>query len=312
MALTPSEKVTLIQRIGEALQTQKVVDIELVLETFGAPWADTPTANSSTDQRYSYVVARLAEASDDSIGGVYSHLYPDEPTLKAAVTSGPRGAWKASRFRLFLSHTSANKQLAGEVAARLEHYGIEAFVAHNDVEPTRQWQDEIEDALHSCDALAALWTEDFITSRWCDQEVGIVSGRRLPVLAVKQPTDPHGFVGKFQAIPGDPDPKVIADRIYGTLHRSPATRTAMAPSTAYVYAHSGSFDSARANYARLIEIPKEAWTDEMVELVERKGRDNTQLRFGGQDGRPIPNLVTEHLNELLDRDPVPLSVDEFE
>jgi hypothetical protein len=311
MALAPGEKVTLVKRIGEALSEEDWVNVDLTLDAFEAARENRPDVLYD-GLIYEYVVARLMASDDAVLVGLHAHLYPDESVSEAAATPGPRGPWEASRFRLFLSHTSANKQLAGEIAARLEHYGIEAFVAHTDVEPSRQWQDVIEDALHSCDALAALWTDDFIGSRWCDQEVGIVSGRRLPVLAVKQPADPHGFIAKFQAIPGGDDARVIAERIYDTLHRNPATRTAMAPSTAYVYAHSRSFDSARANYARLIEIPKEAWTDEMVELVEREGRANTQLRFGAESGRPISNLVTEHLNELLGRDPVPNTVDEFD
>jgi hypothetical protein len=312
MTLSRSEKVTVIKRIGEALSTQGLVDVDLALDTFGATPTHRP-GSSATSVIYRYVVERLTASGDDILPGLYAHLYPDDAVM--TVTSpGPRGPWKASRFRLFFSHTSGNKQLAGEVAAKLEHYGIEAFVAHDAVEPTKQWQDEIEDALHSCNALAALWTDDFLESKWCDQEVGMVSGRRLPVLAISQGADPHGFVGKFQAIKGDADARVIAARIFDTLHRNPATRTAMAPSAAYVYSQSGSFDSARANYARLIEIPKEAWTDEMVELVEREGRDNTQLRYGIEmpSGRPIPNLVTEHLNQMLNREPVDLPVEEEE
>lgn len=122
--------------------------------------------------------------------------------------------------------------------------------------------------------------------------------------------DPHGFVGKFQAIRGADNARATATGIYDALHRNPATRTAMAPSTAYVYAKSYSFDGARENLVRLKEIPKEAWTDEMVELVEREGRDNSQLRWANSDGRSIPNLVTDHLNDLLDREPVPLPVEE--
>ena len=79
----------------------------------------------------------------------------------------------------------------------LETRGIHCFVAHIDIEPTREWQDEIESALETCDALAAYLTPDFVISRWCDQEVGFCVGRALPILPIRMGVDPHGFIAKY-------------------------------------------------------------------------------------------------------------------
>ncbi len=79
-------------------------------------------------------------------------------------------------------------------------FGISAFVAHADIQPTKEWQEEIENALASMDAFVALLTEGFHESDWTDQEVGYALGRSVPLIAVKLGKDPYGFIGKFQAL----------------------------------------------------------------------------------------------------------------
>jgi len=44
----------------------------------------------------------------------------------------------------------------GRLQSSLRRFGISAFVAHVDIDPTKEWQDEIEAALFSMDALAAI------------------------------------------------------------------------------------------------------------------------------------------------------------
>ncbi len=60
----------------------------------------------------------------------------------------------------------------GSVAAALDRYGIELFVAHEDIEPDREWKDEILNALGTTDGSVAFLHQEFKTSDWCGQEVG--------------------------------------------------------------------------------------------------------------------------------------------
>lgn len=103
--------------------------------------------------------------------------------------------WGDKGFRLFLSHKSEVKKEAAELKEKLGLFGVSAFVAHEDIEPSRTWLAEIENALHSMDAFAALVTENFHDSDWTDQEVGFALARRVPVIAVKLERDPYGFLG---------------------------------------------------------------------------------------------------------------------
>ncbi len=108
--------------------------------------------------------------------------------------------WGDGGFRLFLSHKTEVKGQAAELKLLLQTFGVSCFVAHEDIHPTKQWQDEIEVALTSMDGFVALMTEGFHDSLWTDQEVGFAVGRGVPIIAVRLGRDPYGFIGKFQAL----------------------------------------------------------------------------------------------------------------
>ena len=105
---------------------------------------------------------------------------------------------QAGYFRLFITHTSANKESAHRLKQAMAEYHVAAFVTHDDIEPTKEWQAEIERALRTMDSLAAIITPDFFESRWCDQEVGFGFGRGKLVVPLCKDSVPHGFLGKYQ------------------------------------------------------------------------------------------------------------------
>lgn len=108
--------------------------------------------------------------------------------------------WGDVGFRMFLSHKSEVKKEAAALKDGLRLFGISCFVAHEDIHPTKEWQDEIENALASMDGFVALMSEGFHDSNWTDQEVGYAVARGVPIIAVRLGQDPYGFIGKFQAL----------------------------------------------------------------------------------------------------------------
>ncbi len=108
--------------------------------------------------------------------------------------------WDDECFRLFISHKSTVKKETAQLKEELRLFGIDSFVAHEDIHPTKEWVDEIESALHTMEALLALMAGDFHGSYWTDQEVGFAFGRDVPIIAVKLDEDPNGFLGRFQAL----------------------------------------------------------------------------------------------------------------
>ena len=108
--------------------------------------------------------------------------------------------WGESGYRVFLSHKNEVKKEAAALKAEMKLFGISSFVAHEDITPTREWQDEIEAALETMDAFVALLTKDFHDSLWTDQEVGFAVARGIPIIGVKLGRDPYGFIAKFQGL----------------------------------------------------------------------------------------------------------------
>ena len=125
--------------------------------------------------------------------------------------------WRSGYFRVFISHLTENKESATYLKNYLAKYGIDCFVAHEDIEPSKLWQTEIEKALASMDLLCAIITPNFYQSKWCDQEVGIALGRAIPTLSIKKGADPHGFVGKYQAIKAKKTADAVAKDVFDTI-----------------------------------------------------------------------------------------------
>lgn len=126
--------------------------------------------------------------------------------------------WQPGFFRLFISHLAKSRVAAHQLKEALATFQIAAFVAHDDILPTREWQAEIESALRTMDALVALVEPDFVNSCWCDQEVGVAIGRGKLVVPLRAGADPHGFMGKYQGIPASAvEPGLLAKQVFDAL-----------------------------------------------------------------------------------------------
>lgn len=119
---------------------------------------------------------------------------------RAVPADATKRVWGDEGFRVFLSHKTEVKKETADLKDRLRLFGISCFVAHEDIHPTKAWQDEIENALSSMDGFVALMTENFHESNWTDQEVGFAFARGVPIIAVRLGKDPYGFIGKFQGL----------------------------------------------------------------------------------------------------------------
>ena len=176
--------------------------------------------------------------------------------------------WGEGAVRIFISHLAKYRALATEIQVGLTDFGIASFVAHEDIEPTTEWQSEIELALFSMNMLVALWTEGFSESEWTDQEVGIAMGRKVPIVDVALGVDPYGFRGKYQAILGsNNDGKQILKAILGTLFKMNGIRDVANDAFIKKVANAESF--ARANFlARYLPMLDQLSPEQEQALVE--------------------------------------------
>lgn len=117
---------------------------------------------------------------------------------EAAVRSAD--FWKDGCLKLFVSHISSNREKMSALKASLLNWGISAFIAHEDIQASREWMDEVEAGLDTMEVFAAVVEPGFKESEWCPQEVGYALGRKIDIIPLRAGLDPFGFFGKIQGI----------------------------------------------------------------------------------------------------------------
>lgn len=221
------ERLTLIDRIGRELQSRmSYADIDVYLKAYGV---DTKKPTSGTNSKWVYVKDLLADEKDGLIVGIADELGLAHNFAIAESNSALEATfWEPFHFKLFLSHISSFKKTTSQLQAALRTFGVSAFVAHVDIEPTKEWQGEIEAGLYSMDALAAILMPGFKDSNWTDQEVGIAIGRGVLIIPIMRGQTPYGFISKYQGLYAEGKTVVeVAASIFKILTVSPKTRSKM-------------------------------------------------------------------------------------
>ncbi len=113
---------------------------------------------------------------------------------------------KECELEVFLSYSHKDKEKAALVKNLLQILGLEAFMAHEDIKPTAEWENFITQKLKQCSVFVPILTKNFYESEWTDQESGAAIIRDIEVIPISLApqgedfVNPRGFVGKYQAL----------------------------------------------------------------------------------------------------------------
>jgi hypothetical protein len=297
--LTPGQRIDLKKRISATLSQQEWRHIDLTLEEFG--FATTDNWEHSTE---AYVLEMLrAAGSDEALAQLDSYLHPEAgPTAmpQPDAFDDPSSPWPSDGFRLFLSHIHQDRVQAAALREELAKRSISAFVAHDSIEPTEDWQNTILAALRTCHGCLALLSAGFSESKWTDQEIGFCMARDLVVIPVEWGLNPYGFLGKYQALPIKPGlhQADIALAVFELLVRKRQSRDTMAGALVARWANTGSFEAARENYSFLKKIPKEAWTQRLVNAVWEARDRKINLREASINWKPSEEALRDLFCEI--------------
>ncbi len=217
--------------------------------------------------------------------------------LSRATRPVGEAAWQSEGYKLFISHPAQERKKIAELAAALQRYSIEAFVAHEMIWPTSEWLEVIEEALRSCDALVAYLHPGFRESDWCDQEIGFAMACDVPIVSVCFGRDPYGFMARYQGIFLDEDysSEDTAEQLFEILARGRDTKVAMAEALVRRFEATSSFHSGRSNLDNLRRIPAEAWSPRLIARARAAACENSQLR----DLRAGSEMGPETLEAIL-------------
>lgn len=103
---------------------------------------------------------------------------------------------------IFVSHSHQDYDQVKLLVDALKGYGFSVFLAHRDIRPSAEWEEEILRTLNGATVFVAYITPEFKASNWCDQETGIAVSKdqKIIPIIVSSRLVPYGFVGKYQGI----------------------------------------------------------------------------------------------------------------
>jgi hypothetical protein len=106
--------------------------------------------------------------------------------------------------RVFISHSSADAALAGEMHRWLVEDAHEAFLDRDlcdGIAIGEEWQPRLHERLRWADAVICLLTSAYISSTWCSAEVGIAQSRASRLLPVQvEPEVGHPLLAGVQVL----------------------------------------------------------------------------------------------------------------
>lgn len=251
-------------------------------------------------RRLSADLNKLDNCQNEHVSEVFIEMEPTESDhwreesgvyrARTAALSIPAEAlqriWGTQHVRVFLSHKSSAKEAATKLKQSFARCGIAAFVAHEDIEPTEEWQREIERALFSMDTLVALLSEDFHGSSWTDQEVGVAIGRGVPLIAIRLGLDPYGLMGKGQGVGGCnwADTDSMALKVLHLLHKRLPDKSRLFESALSAYANSTSFEDSAWKVEHLLSYFKNVTEEQVARIVDaHRANHQNERSYKGTD-----------------------------
>lgn len=236
--------------------------------------------DASRDSGYDVYQAANIIPSDDAKGEVNMSILAEEPTF-----------WQRGYYKMFISHLTDDKSIAGDLKRILGTLGISCFVAHEDIKPTKVWQDEIVKALVTADALCVIVSPGLVNSEWCDQEVGFAMGRDILCIPLMYGDKPYGILGMSQGLQCEGcETKSVAVAIFDILCTNNKTKDNYTRCVANLFLQSTEVEKA-LNWLKVIDHFKNP-EKSLFEYIRGHINENVLL---------TDKSVRANLNEILER-----------
>lgn len=112
-------------------------------------------------------------------------------------------------FEAFISYSTRDLSRARGVRDLLQRPGCTAFLAEYSIEPGRELDSTIVNAIKRCDVFLLLWSHHAKRSEWVPQEIGIAKALEKPIVPIvlHASATPTGFLKGTKYLPLYKDPK---------------------------------------------------------------------------------------------------------
>ncbi|HEX3876807.1 MAG TPA: toll/interleukin-1 receptor domain-containing protein [Bryobacteraceae bacterium] len=165
----------------------------------------------------------------------------------------------------FMSYQTEDRAVAAAVAKLLERIGVQAFMAHEHIEVSAQWRDEILRQLAAADIFIPILSQRYYASIWCKQESGIAAFRGITLIPLSiDGSIPQGFMSHIQSTLIEALTPTYSKIIPGlAVHDIHFAISALIG----IIARSGNFRGAEANFAMILPYLTRATDQQIVDLL---------------------------------------------
>jgi len=299
--LRPGERIRLIKEARASLSLRSTSEMELIFEEFGVPTYNREGEGDAYDDE-TYCTQQLQRSDDSVLLAVHEFLLGEDAAPSTIPSYEGDGLWGIEPARAFLSHTYAKRHFVSSVKEALRPFGIAGFVAHDDINPSRDWRNSIKAALGTCDVFVPFLHDGFHESQWCDQEVGWALCRGVPILPIRpagfdRSTAHDGFLEESQdvCLEQSEGPNVVrwtADKIFGSLFAHGETRDVAVKALAEAFVNSRSFNQTRRLWDLIMRQPM--IEGPQLRRLEYAVSSNNQVSSAvANGGGLLPDLVRE-------------------
>jgi hypothetical protein len=152
----------------------------------------------------------------------------------------------------FISYQTSDKIIAGKLKNVLSAFDINSFLAHEDLDVSVEWQNEILKKLREATLFICLLSKNYLNSYYCLQESGIAIMLDIPIIPLSlDGTTPPGFIKKYQAGKIVQESLSIKDIIPALLRHSKNIGIQI---VCELMKSSGTFRAAETNFELIIPV----------------------------------------------------------
>jgi hypothetical protein len=190
----------------------------------------------------------------------------------------------------FISYSHADRKYGAQAKSVLAEVGIDAFLAHEDLEVSDDWRERILQELLRCDLFVPLLSTNFCSSKWAPQETGFIVSRPKVVIAPLSidGTIPFGFISQRQSR------RIPAEGITRELLVEPLARQIpreILPGLIRIAGTATSFRSAEATMRPLVQFFPVLTPTEAQALADAAVRNSQIWAAGLCRSEYLPELI---------------------
>ena len=221
MNLDVKERIYIITKLSEKIHNMGLDHGILTLEEYtkqekGKEDESFYNQDLLDDFHFSYhnILKFIQNLDNKIVYKMYKDLLSEDANKKNPKKEQLSYHLSTNKLVLFFSHSHKDLNLISKVKEILEKTDwIECFIAHKNIKLSKKWEQEIKKHLECCHCLIAFLSENFKSSDYCDQELGIAVHRNIPICPViLDNTKIYGFIKHLQAKPFK-NPEDLANQI---------------------------------------------------------------------------------------------------